>query len=69
MQLFPPLRRKRTDAEVAPQQSSYGITILLALNGSGRHIYEGTVPAAEKARRRAKDKRARAARRIARKAA
>ena len=45
-----------------PQRSSYGIALLVALNRTGKHIYEGTVPAAVKARRRAKDKVARASR-------
>lgn len=37
--------------------------VLFALNGLGKHIYEGTVPAHVKARRRAKGKAARKARR------
>ena len=40
--------------------------MLLALNYTGKHIYEGTVPAAVKARRRAANKAARRARRAAR---
>lgn len=40
--------------------------MLLALTATGKHIYEGTVPAAVKARRRAANKRARVARRRAR---
>lgn len=44
--------------------------LLYALNrreeAHGGHMYEGTIPDAEKARRRAKDKAARAARRVAR---
>ena len=51
-------RRGRT-----AQTSPYGKTVLWALNASGRHIYEGTVSARVKARRRAADKAARAARR------
>lgn len=50
--------------------AAYGRTILGALNiraGFGRgHIYAGTVPAAEVARRRARDKAAKAARKTAR---
>lgn len=52
--------------EETAQQSPYGLAILLELNRSGRHVYEGTVPAAIKARRRAVNKRARAARKAAR---
>lgn len=44
--------------------SSYAVTLLVALNTIGKHIYEGTVGTAEKQRRRAKNKRARAARRL-----
>jgi hypothetical protein len=40
--------------------------MLLALNYSGKHVYEGTVPTAIVAKRRAKNKAARAARRAAR---
>lgn len=49
---------------------SWGRTILVALNHraivAGGHIYAGTVPAGVVAKRRARDKAARAARRIAR---
>ena len=38
----------------------------LALAATGKHVYEGTVPAAVKARRRAKNKVARRARRVRR---
>lgn len=41
--------------------------LLYALNHSGKHIYAGTVPAAEKARRRAANRVARKSRRINRK--
>lgn len=47
--------------------SIYQRRILAALNLTGKHIYAGTVPAAEKARRRAADKAARKARKAARK--
>jgi hypothetical protein len=47
------------------QTSSYGVEILLGLNRLGKHIYEGTVPSAEKASRRAKNKAARKARKAA----
>lgn len=40
--------------------------MLLALSATGKHVYQGTVPAAVKARRRAKNKVARRARRAAR---
>jgi hypothetical protein len=40
--------------------------MLLAMARTGRPVYEGTVPAAVKARRRAANKRARLARRSAR---
>lgn len=43
--------------------SSYAITLLVALNTTGKHIYEGTVGRAEVARRRRKNKAARRARR------
>lgn len=41
----------------------YQLTILLALNKLGKHIYAGTVPDAEKERRRAANKVARKSRR------
>lgn len=41
--------------------------LLLTLNYTGQHIYAGTVPAAEKARRRAANRVARKSRRINRK--
>lgn len=40
--------------------------MLVALADTGKHVYQGTVSGAEKARRRAKNKSARAARRAAR---
>lgn len=40
--------------------------MLVALGALGKHVYQGTVPAATKADRRAKNKAARAARRAAR---
>ncbi|HET6915123.1 MAG TPA: hypothetical protein VFH56_03445 [Acidimicrobiales bacterium] len=43
-----------------------GLRILLALNLLHKHIYEGTVPAATVAKRRARNKAARKARRAAR---
>lgn len=55
-------RRKPTEPK-PPQQSDYGVAILLELNRS-KHIYEGTVDPATKARRRAADKVARRSRRI-----
>lgn len=47
---------------VAP--SPYAIRILLGLNRTGKHIYAGTVPAATIAKRRARNKVARASRRV-----
>lgn len=41
----------------------YQRVILFALSRRGRHVYAGTVPAAEKARRRKASKAARVARR------
>jgi hypothetical protein len=65
MRLF--IRRRHSGPDlVSPQQSDYGIAVLLELNRSGRHIYEGTVSPAEKAKRRARNKAARAARRVQR---
>lgn len=48
---------------VTAQQTPYGVQILLGLNRTGRHIYEGTVPAATVQRRRTRNKAARKARR------
>lgn len=53
-----------TQHEAHVQKERLGL--LLALNRSGKHIYEGTVPAHVKAKRRAKNKAARAARKAAR---
>lgn len=55
-----------TAEDIAKAQSS-STKMLLALGATGKHIYQGTVPAAEKARRRAKNKVARITRRINRK--
>jgi hypothetical protein len=41
-----------------------GLGILLGLNSSGKPIYAGTVPSADVAKRRAKNRLARKARRI-----
>lgn len=57
-------RRKKT-APLEPQQTPYGVAILLELNRS-KHIYEGTVDPAVKARRRAANRVARRSRRIGR---
>lgn len=65
-QLFP--RVDVTDAETRAKVTSPGTQMLLALGRTGKHIYEGTVPAAEKATRRRRNKAARAARRSHRKA-
>lgn len=53
-------------AKAEPEVNPFQRAILAALNTTGKHIYGGTVPAAEKARRRRRDKAARAARRVAR---
>ena len=54
---------------ISAQRTGFGVAILLALNSSGRHIYEGTVPGVERQRRRAKNKAARQARSSHRRAA
>jgi hypothetical protein len=46
------------------EPSDYQLTILGALQATGKHVYAGTVPAKVVARRRAKNKRARMSRRI-----
>lgn len=53
-----------TEQDTHIQKERLGL--LLTLNRSGKHIYEGTVPAHVKAKRRAKNKAARAARKAAR---
>lgn len=45
------------------EPNRYQMVILLALNELGKHIYAGTVPAKEVARRRVKNKMARKSRR------
>ncbi len=45
---------------------SRGMAVLLGLQNTGRHVYAGTVPAAEVERRRRRNKAARVARRITR---
>lgn len=42
----------------------YDLAILLAMNHLGKHIYGGTVPEKVRLRRRARNKRARIARRV-----
>lgn len=62
--------RKNPDEEQpTAQQDKYGVAILLELNRSGRHIYEGTVGRVVRDRRRAVNKRARQARAAHRRAA
>lgn len=51
-----------TDDEAAPGPSSFSLAVLGGLQG-GKHIYAGTVPAAEIRRRRAANRRAAASRR------
>lgn len=55
--------------QISAQRTEYGMAILLELNRSGRHIYEGTVPSVVRDRRRATSKRARQARAAHRRAA
>ena len=43
--------------------TSYSLTILGALSGSGKHVYAGTVPYAERQRRRERNRVARRSRR------
>lgn len=57
-------RGLRTTAQTVEEQNRTGM--LMALGDTGRHVYEGTVPAATVARRRARNKAARKARRAAR---
>ena len=47
-------------------ENPFQAKILFGLNFLGKHVYAGTVSAAEKAKRRAADKAARKARRAAR---
>lgn len=51
-------------AQTVHQRNATGM--LVALADTGKHVYEGTVPAAVKAERRAKNKAARKARRAGR---
>ena len=44
--------------------NSYALTILLAMNRMGKHIYEGTVPTKVVAKRRKANKKARAQRKV-----
>lgn len=60
------LRNRTTDEGKTAQQGPYGLAILLELNRSGRHIYNGTVDPAVKAVRRRRNKAARVARRAGR---
>lgn len=48
----------------ADQSDSRGLGILLGLQNTGRHVYAGTVPHAEKVRRRKANKVAGASRRM-----
>lgn len=50
----------------APLVMPNGLGMILSLNRLGKHVYAGTVYGAEKARRRARGKRDRAARRAGR---
>lgn len=55
-------RRRQRELELV-RRRAIATRLLLALNRSGKHIYEGTVSPGEKARRRARNKRARLSRR------
>ena len=59
-------KTQQAEDTISAQRTPYGVAILLGLNRTGRHIYEGTVPAAVKTDRRRKNKAARAARKAAR---
>lgn len=50
-------------------RDSRGLAVLMGLSSGTKHIYGGTVPHPEVARRRTKNRAARAARRINRRAA
>lgn len=65
-----PLINRETplDDTISAQRTPYGVAILLELNASGRHIYEGTVSTAERLKRRTRNKAARRARATHRKA-
>lgn len=52
--------------EDVAKANSPATKMLLAISATGKHLYEGTVSAAEKSRRRAKNKAARRARRAGR---
>lgn len=56
------IRERRRQRELV-RRRAIATRLLLALNRSGKHIYEGTVSPEEKARRRARNKRARLSRR------
>lgn len=53
-----------TPADTDRRSSSYGLAILGGLQG--KHVYQGTVPEGERARRRATNRRARASRKASR---
>ena len=55
------------EAPLYSVDSAYQRRILAGLNSLGKHVYAGTVPASEKARRRAANKAARSARKANRK--
>ena len=59
-------RSKTPEALLTSPEQKRRTAFLLALTAIGKHVYEGTVPAAVVARRRAKNKAARIARRAAR---
>lgn len=57
---------KITGLDTAPLDLAPSTRMALAFGALGKHVYAGTVPLAEKVRRRAEGKRARAARRASR---
>lgn len=61
------LQRIQTiDADEIAHANRPSTQMLLAISAMGKHLYQGTVSGAEKDRRRARDKRARRARKAAR---
>ena len=57
----------RSEANKVPEflkPSGYALTVLLAMNRMGKHIYEGTVPTKVVAKRRKANKKARAQRKV-----
>jgi hypothetical protein len=67
MNLMPRRVETRTDEQLAVAEGNRPTTqMLLAISATGKHLYQGTVPAHVKARRRRQNKAARLARRAGR---